>query len=391
MRETLFFGTCASAVMPIGKRGFNIGRTDVYVPAGPMTVLFAAGGTGGHLFPALATAEILQTRGHKVCFIVDTRVKKYLDNNIDNNYVLPSSPFKIGFYSILRFIRDGIIGFGKSWLIMRQIRPCAVVGFGGYTSFFVVLAAITRRIPIIIQEQNAVLGQANTLLASCAQRIALSCENVVGNKYKNKSVVIGHPVRPSIRMIRELAYPSIEQNKVCILITGGSQGAAIFSTILPKALNLLSEQQRQKVRLIQQCRLNDIDEIREQYSALGIEAEIASFFDNMSQKIRSAHLLIGRSGASSLWEAMSAGRPIIAVPYPFAKYNHQKHNAEIITKHHTGWVIEQANFTPVNLASLVKLLLDNPQILVDYANNAKELSSEDGAHNLASLLENSFL
>ncbi len=354
------------------------------------TIILATGGTGGHVFPAEALAEVLLASGSRVILVTDKRFANFktgalsrVETRTIRTGTFVGSPVKkiMGILGLLA-------GMVQAWSLLRALKPDVVIGFGGYPSFPTLFAACKLGIPTIIHEQNSVLGRANRLLAGKVGRIATSFPDIrmVEEKDKGKIVIIGNPVRASIKAIRSLPYSAITHDgKVHILVTGGSQGATIFSQIVPAAIAALPASLRSRIRVDQQCREADVEAVRAAYAELNINADIASFFVDLPTRLASAHLVIARSGASTIFELAVAGRPAILVPLPTSMDNHQYYNAEAFEDVGGGWVINQDGFTAASLAARLEAFITAPDTLAKAAENAKKLGYENAAQNLAEL------
>lgn len=285
-----------------------------------------------------------------------------------------------------------VLQLGLGWLqarrLLKQLRPRAVAGFGGYPSVPTVVAASQLHCKTIIHEQNAVLGRANRMLAPYADRIATSFEEVdlLGERDRARAVHTGNPVRPEI-IEATTPYRAPEDGQpIEILVTGGSQGAAVFSEIVPPALAALPEALRTRLRVTQQCREDGLAEVRPVYEKAGIEAELASFFTDIPSRLMRAHLVIGRSGASTVAEVSATGRPAIMIPYPHAIDNHQRENAARLCDAGGGWLVPQANADPESLSTLIRSLLESPEKLERAARCALRVGVIDAAERLADLV-----
>jgi UDP-N-acetylglucosamine--N-acetylmuramyl-(pentapeptide) pyrophosphoryl-undecaprenol N-acetylglucosamine transferase len=252
------------------------------------------------------------------------------------------------------------------------------------------LAAIHAGIPTILHEPNAVLGRTNHLLSSRVTHIATSFPELKGLAFKDQSrlIVVGTPVRAAIKAIRDVPYPQLEPEGVLrILVMGGSQGARVFSEVLPEALALLPPFLRTRIRIDQQCRPEDVDQVRKQYQTLQVSADIATFFSDVPARLAAAHLVISRAGASTLAELTVAGRPSLLVPFPQATDNHQHYNASHIESAQGGWVTPQHLFTPHHLASRLEHFLLHSESLSTAASHAKMLGIADSVERLITLVE----
>lgn len=281
------------------------------------------------------------------------------------------------------------IGVLQARSILKRTRPDAVVGFGGYASVPTMMAASLLHCRTAIHEQNAILGRANRLLASRVDRIALSFETskLLPDGVAARTVHTGMPVRPEIAAIGNVPRPLDNDRPVSILITGGSQGANILSEIVPAALAALDEDRQKKIRIVQQCRAEDIEAVRECYDGLKVEATLKTFFGDMPERIAAADLMICRSGASSVAEALAAGRPAILVPYPHAIDHHQAANAHAVAEVGAGWLMDQSIFTAERLAERLRALIDNPRLIETASNAARRAGRADAASRLADMVE----
>ncbi|MBN8542654.1 MAG: undecaprenyldiphospho-muramoylpentapeptide beta-N-acetylglucosaminyltransferase [Alphaproteobacteria bacterium] len=361
------------------------------------TIILAAGGTGGHIFPAEALAEVLLARGYTPELITDHRFHDY--NKLNADAVLSRIPIhtiRAGSPSggILKIILNGVgllVGIVQAVNHLRRIRPVAVVGFGGYPSFPTMVAAILLRKTTIIHEQNSVLGRVNRLAARFVNHIAVSYRNTQFMPVKAglKTTRTGNPVRSAIQALAKIEYPHVELDGMLkILVIGGSQGASVFSDVVPKAFEKLSPQLRARVRLDQQCRVREIEHAKAAYQAMGMQVDIAPFFADVAARLAGAHLVISRAGASSVAELTAAGRPAILVPLPAATDNHQYFNAEAVEDAGGGWVMAQDGFTADALAAKLETFLRVPKTLAEAAANMKPLGQPDAADGLANLVLN---
>lgn len=354
------------------------------------TIVLAAGGTGGHLYPAEALAQELLSRGHKVIILTDKRgtVFKSLGDKVQ---IIPvhAATFKPGLVSKIKAVGDILAGIMQSVVLLKKIKPAVIVGFGGYPSYPTMFAGQRMGFKTILHEQNAVLGKANLHLADKAIAIAASLPDTRGIKpaNQNKVTVTGNPVRAAICAVRDNPYPALA-GTFEIFITGGSTALThVFNETVPEALKLLPEDMRQRFHAVHQCRDLEKEATAERYRSAGVSAEIKSFFDDMPQRLSACHLFIGRSGASTVAEIAVVGRPAIFVPYPSHADMQQKYNAEAITRKDGGWLMMQNTFTPQALAEQFSHLLKNPAILENAAQAAKSCGQPDAVKKLADLVE----
>lgn len=350
-----------------------------------MTVALAAGGTGGHVFPALGLHAALVARGLKVLFITEDRGRRFVDDSAGIDVLeIPAANLRrkpiqglIRLVSAIRLARKA----------MRERGVSAAVGFGGYPSLAGMAAALSLRLPTCIHEQNAVLGQSNRLLRRFVNRVALSFEQTSRIPESNQVSVTGNPVRPEIAALAAHDYSlPVGEEKFCLLVLGGSQGASILSETVPAAIRNLPEAMRSRVRLIQQCRQAEVDQVKVAYNELGVGAEIAPFFDDIPGCLSQAHLVIARAGASTTSEVAVAGRPSILVPYPSAANDHQTANAELLANVGGGWLFPQPKFTGEALCGLLVELLNDPQRLRRAAEAAHSVGRPLAADSLADLV-----
>lgn len=353
--------------------------------------MLSAGGTGGHLFPAQALAAELTRRGRSIVLMTDARGRNY-DSVFPGTRVetVPSaSPSNTSVAGRLRapfaILRGVIVGAFK----LSQLKPSAVVGFGGYPSLPVMIAASLMGRPTVIHEQNAVLGRVNRLIANRMQAIAASFPFVkFAPKDPQRIRDTGNPVRPEAVALAHAAYdPPSEDGPIRILVFGGSQGARALSEATPAALAMLPPTVRSRLQVVQQGRPEDLESVRATYTMAGIRAEVAAFFHDLPQRMAAAQLVISRSGASTISELSVIGRPSILIPYPFAMDDHQTANAGVLTEAGAAWLIQQRDLTAEKLSQLLADILARPNELVKRANAAASLGKPDAAKRLADLVE----
>jgi UDP-N-acetylglucosamine--N-acetylmuramyl-(pentapeptide) pyrophosphoryl-undecaprenol N-acetylglucosamine transferase len=354
-------------------------------------VILAAGGTGGHMFPAEALARELLSRGQRVVLVTDRRGKAFGDAlpEVEVHRIRASS-FGSGIMGKIRGVVELTIGAFQARRLIARLKPSTVVGFGGYPSVPTVLLAQRARVPTILHEQNAVLGRANRLAAPGAVRIATSFASVSAVKPADagKLVFTGNPVRPNVTSVRDLPYPALEDGgEVHLLVVGGSQGARIFSEIVPEALALLPETLKRRIRIAQQCRPEDIEAAKAAFAKAGIQrAELSTFFRDVPERLAGCHLAICRSGASTVAELAAVGRPALLVPYPYAMDDHQTANAQAVADAGGAWLMPQTAFTPRSLADRLTALLDLPATLTKAAEAAHARGATDAASRLADIV-----
>jgi len=357
--------------------------------SGPFVL--AAGGTGGHLFPAQALAGELMRRGRRVVVMTDGRGHNY-GNAFPGAEIttVPAATFA-GRSPIGRIVAFGIIGLGvmSALLKLKNLKPSAVVGFGGYPSLPVMTAAFIAHVPALLHEQNAVLGRVNRLLAPRVAKIAASFPFArFAPKDSERVVFTGNPVRPEAAALQTTAYmPPTVDGPVRILIFGGSQGAKALSELVPAALALMPEPMRSRLEITQQCRADDVAMVQSAYRDARIAADVGKFFTDLPRRMAAAHLVIARSGASTLSELTVIGRPAILIPYPHAMDDHQAANAAVLEKAHAAWVIKQSDLDSKKLSALLQQIFSDPAGLTACAAAAKQLGHADAAQRLADLAE----
>lgn len=353
-------------------------------------IFLAAGGTGGHVFPAEALARELMSRGIPVHLVTDVRGKAFGDALPEVTvHRVSASTATGGLVKKITAITSILKGASEAAKLIRANKPSAVVAFGGYPCLPGALAAIFTKTPLILHDQNAVLGRANRLIAPYAHAIAKSFNNVIGLPAKAKAELTGNPVRPTIASLRDMGFVAPEPSgSIHILVTGGSQGARVFSEVVPGAIAELDEDLRKRIIISQQVRAEDLDKVRATYAAMGMDrqAELQPFFTDMPRRIAACHLFIGRAGGSTVAELAAAGRPAIYVPLPIAILDEQTHNAGAIERAGGGWIMQQKDFTPTKLAQQLRRILTDPASLAATARAAHGQGRTDAAKKLADLV-----
>jgi UDP-N-acetylglucosamine--N-acetylmuramyl-(pentapeptide) pyrophosphoryl-undecaprenol N-acetylglucosamine transferase len=357
--------------------------------AKPLIVL-TAGGTGGHVFPAEALARALAARGYRLSLITDRRGTNYQGALAEiETHRLPVTTLAGSIAQRLRGGFDLALSTMRARSLLRRLRPAAVVGFGGYPSLPAMFAAAQLGIPTALHEQNAVLGRANRLLARRVSAIATSFPQVtfVPETVRPRITLTGNPVRPAVIGLRRDGYDAIgTDNRLHVLVTGGSQGARVFSEVVPAAVAALPAERRARLAIVQQCRPEDIESARGAYRAASVAAELATFFEDLPTRLAQAALVICRAGASTVAELTVIGRPAILVPYPYAMDDHQRANAAALTAAGAGWLIPNAEFTAAALTARLTNLLADPAPLGMAAAAARALGRPDAAERLADVV-----
>jgi UDP-N-acetylglucosamine--N-acetylmuramyl-(pentapeptide) pyrophosphoryl-undecaprenol N-acetylglucosamine transferase len=338
-------------------------------------VLLAAGGTGGHLFPAEALADALQKRGAVIELATDTRAAhfKFPARTV---HLIPSATLRgRNPIALARTAALLTLGTAKAWAMLGRVRPAVVVGFGGY--------------PTVLHEQNGVMGRANRLLAARVTAIATGFRTLarLDPRLQGKITFTGNPVRREVIAAAATSYAAPElSGKLRLLVFGGSQGARVMAEIVPAAVERLAAALRARLALVQQARAEDLDTVRGTYARLGVAADCAPFFSELPARMAAAHLIVARSGASTVAELSAIGRPAILVPLPHALDQDQFANAGVLEAAGGAIRIEQRDFTPERLAAEITALAGDPGRLVTMAQSAKSAGTLDAAERLADLV-----
>ncbi|MGB7410071.1 MAG: undecaprenyldiphospho-muramoylpentapeptide beta-N-acetylglucosaminyltransferase [Sphingopyxis granuli] len=353
--------------------------------------LLAAGGTGGHMLPAYALAGELIARGHRVALVSD-----------DRGLRIPGAPAELETHVLpAGRVHGGPVGWVKAALAIRKGRrqaieligefdPAVVVGFGGYPSLPSLLAAGATRRPRVIHEQNAVLGRVNRLMAPRVDAVAVAYRNIHSfpEKQAMKRHLTGNPVREEIVAIREEGFPPLpEDGIVRLLVVGGSLGATVLSEVVPAAIAMLPPALLERLQVVQQAREADIEGVRARYAELGVAAECAPYIADLPERLRWAHLFIGRAGASTVAELACAGRPAIFVPYPHAMDDHQRWNVVDLVEAGGAIAFAQADFTPAAVAKHIQRMALEPGALEAAAGHAAGCGLPQATRDLADLVE----
>ena len=357
------------------------------------SVMLAAGGTGGHLFPAFALAEELGRRGIAVDLVTDMRGDRYGTGFPARQvYQIPSAT--LGGKSPIAAAKTAFTlarGVQAAKKVMASVKPAVVVGFGGYPTFPPLIAARWAGIPTMLHEQNAVLGRANRMLGKRVSAIATSFERtkLLDGPMLGKARFTGNPVRNTVIDWSSRPYQASGAGQMFhLLVFGGSQGARFFSETVPNALKLLPEAQRRRLFVTQQCRAEDQAEVANAYNTADphIGNEVAPFFKNLPEIMATAHLVIARAGASSVAELAVMGRPSILVPLPHALDNDQLQNATRLAESGGSWCIEQKSLSADKLSADIGRLMEEPVALAQAAAAAKLQGRPDAVQRLADMV-----
>ena len=356
--------------------------------SGAPLILLAAGGTGGHLFPAEALAAALAKRGVAVDLATDHRAAHF-QFPARAVHLIPSATLRArNPFALIRTASLLALGTAKAWGLVGRIKPRVVVGFGGYPTVPPLLAASWSGIPTVLHEQNGVMGRANRLLAPRVTKIATSFHMLknLDSRWHEKIAFTGNPVRAQVIAAAASPYAVPAEGKLRLLVFGGSQGAHVMAEIVPSAVERMSADLRSRLSIVQQVRAEDLDSVRATYTRLAVAAELAPFFSDLPARMAAAHLVISRSGASTVAELSAIGRPAILVPLPHALDQDQLANAGVLEAAGGAICIEQPSFTPERLATEVAALSADPARLAGMAKAAKSAGTIDAAERLADLV-----
>ncbi len=354
-------------------------------------VVIAAGGTGGHLFPAAAFAEEMFRRDWRVMLMTDARGRRYAEGfPAERIEDVPAASLSLnpitGIPNAIKIWR----GINEAKRRFRALPPSLVAGFGGYPSFPALMAARAFKVPILIHEQNAVLGRVNRAMATSADIVACGFERLerLPAKAHDKKRVVGNPVRLPILAVRERPYPEAPAgSRLNLLIIGGSQGARLFGEVIPDAVARLPQFIRGRLDVVHQVREEQVAAAKKIYQRAKLNAEVAPFFTDMGQRLGAAHLVISRAGASSVTELQVAGRPAILVPFAAAADDHQTANAEGLTNVGAADLFTEDEFEPAALANCLERRLADPHGLAVRAAAARAAAKPEAAKSLADLAE----
>ncbi|MFT6331952.1 MAG: UDP-N-acetylglucosamine--N-acetylmuramyl-(pentapeptide) pyrophosphoryl-undecaprenol N-acetylglucosamine transferase [Lentimonas sp.] len=378
------------------------------------TIIITTGGTGGHIFPARILARSLSNQGFKVLILGDKNYAKY--HQADDQFkfhIISSSKIVDSPWPLIKAAFKISCGIIQSLFFLLKYRPQKVVAFGGYSTFPILVSAILLRRKIILHEQNAHMGKVNRIFSKYAHKIALTYQKTDGFAAHTKIIVTGNPVREEILSLSKEEYQLPHFNKAekidnlgydvvlasqfhqksnketfNILIIGGSGGAKIFSEILPKAIFNLPDRLKDHLKIEQQCRLEDCTPTFDSYESFDIAVNISNFFVNIAEKISQSHLIIARSGSSSLAEFCCAKKPMILVPFANSADNHQEKNALHVSDKGAAIVIKEGDFNIQLLTQTLGELIDNPAILQKMSKAALKCANLKANENLTNLCKN---
>lgn len=354
----------------------------------PLLVL-AAGGTGGHMFPAQALAEAMLAKGWRVKLSTDVRGARYVGGFPDAVEIstVASATFAKGGLLAKAMVPFRLIGgIMSARRNMRKDPPNVVVGFGGYPAIPAMGAATLLKVPTIIHEQNGVLGRVNQLFATRVNAIACGTwptelpEGVEG-------IAVGNPVRQAIMDKHGAGYIPPGDYPMELLVLGGSQGAKILSDVVPAAVGLVKDKIRQHIRVSHQARPEDCDRVNEAYAEIGILADVQPFFDDVPKRMSQAQMVISRSGASTVADISIIGRPSILVPLAAAIRDEQTANAQALVEAGAAGILSETDFTPEAVAEGINVILGDEKMAISMANAALGCARPNATADLVQLVE----
>ena len=348
-------------------------------------IIITTGGTGGHIFPAMALKKALEKKGTKTLLTADIKFERY--HPFDETHILiPAANLSSrAIFKLLFSLMQLAHGFLKSLYFIHKQKPSLIIGFGGYATYPMLLAAIILGKKVILHEANTVIGKVNRLLLWKAKYITSGFQTLLGisSKYQNKVIYTGNPVRSDILNIKDNT-----NDKLSILIIGGSQGAKIFSKILPEVILKLPRAIKNKLHICQQVKKEDINLITEIYTKEGITCEVSSFFSNMDKKLSEANLMISRSGASTIAELIATKLPAILIPLPNSADNHQFYNAKEMDDLKASWLLIEDDDIKKKMLEIITSIGENSKLLSQPINKLEELQ-QDSCKNIIKIIERS--
>ncbi len=352
-------------------------------------LIIAAGGTGGHMFPAQALAEEMLARGWRVKLSTDARGNRYsagFPDAVKREVVSSATPSRGGLLGKLVMPFRIASGVFSAWRSMKADRPTVVVGFGGYPAIPAMTAARLLGLPRMIHEQNGVLGRVNGLFAKQVDVVACSVwpTELPAN---TKAVHTGNPVRSVVLEHAAAPYHVPGDYPMNLLVIGGSQGASILSDVVPKAIALLPDAMKAHLNVSHQARAADLDAVVAAYETMGVSADVQPFFEDIPVRIDAAQLVVSRAGASSIADLTVIGRPSILIPLAIAVRDEQSANAKALVESGGAFLITEPEFTAEKLSGHIKAILSDPQGAIAMAQAAAAQGKPEATKELATLVE----
>ena len=355
------------------------------------TIILAAGGSGGHVFPAQALAESLIERGWTVFFVTDQRGERYANEfpkEVKKLVLNMSNPRGDAKFRLMRAFWSLSLSFIIILRFCLKVKATTIVGFGGYPSATSIAVAQILRVPSVLHEQNAILGRVNSIFQKRVNLLVFGITPKSKVNRKGPTLLLGNPIRQSVLAVTPVDYSQLPSESLSIMVMGGSQGANFVSSLACNAIVELPEEMRRKITVFHQCPQEYVAEINSKYRAFNIKVEIKSFFTDISFHLNKAHLIISRSGASSLAEFCIFGRPSILIPLPSAVRDHQTLNATVMQESGASVVFPQNSVTSNLLGDSISHILNNFTIRNNMARAAKKMSRPDAACKFVDELEN---
>lgn len=354
---------------------------------GKNNIILAAGGTGGHMFPASAVAQTIQNEGYKAHLLTDKRGMAYVTRltAMEVHQIPAATVYTGGLVALPVKLMTLLFSFFVSFILILRLQPKVIIGFGGYPSFGPVIAGLLLRRQVLVHEQNAVLGRVNRLAAGLGASVATSYTNTVNVPLRAAERLrkTGNPLRPAVLKAAEAGYRYLGVSRPFdLLIFGGSQGAKLFSEIVPQAVALLPVAQRRRLRIVHQVVKSDMRNVLNTYSSLGIYAEIRDFFDDLPRRMRRAHLVIGRGGASTIAELAAMGVPSLIVPLASSLDQDQAHNVREMAEAEAAIMVKQYDFSAAKLAEILEDLMGDDEKLQNMSKRAIRFGETDAVNRL---------
>ncbi len=354
-----------------------------------LKILIATGGSGGHIVPALVTADELKRRGHQIIFAGVFRQSGEKIRSAGFEYFeISAKGFSLRSpLAVVDFFVASVKSFVESSGIIQKVNPDIVVGFGGYGAFFLVLAAVLQKIPVIIHEQNVVPGKANYLLSFFVRKIAVGFKQAENSLPSQKVVVTGCPARPLLKgldrdtILKEWGFV---QGVPIILVLGGSQGRRRINAVFLKAAEVLKA--KINVSVIHLCGTADVEICKAAYQKLGVSHWVASFTDEIIKAYTVADLVVSRAGAMTITELAAFALPAILIPYPYAG-GHQRENAFVLTQTKVSRLIDEKDLTPEVLKNAIEELLASAMTKEQITKAYENIYRPDAAFVLADEIE----
>lgn len=356
-----------------------------------LKIILAAGGTGGHMFPAEATARALLAQGHQPILMTDPRGSSFKAADLEAvpiHRIRASSPSGGGILNKAKAFWELFKGSNDAAQIYNRIKPDAVIGFGGYPSVPAIYAAGYKKIPTFIHEQNAVLGRANRLFSKKVRAIFTAYDDIekIPANFEGTLIKVGNPVRPDFEILRDQPIAP-KEDLVNLLITGGSQGAAIFAQIIPEAISLLAADLQSKLHVTQQVPEEAIEKAQQNYRKLQASFDLHPFIDNMPEQLHKADFVICRAGASTIAENIIIGRAGLYIPYPYALDDHQAKNATSLIAANAGYFLRQEEASSAKIAEILQDVILQHDKRLKMQKNAADLGIPKAADKLVIELE----